>query len=355
MANHSELEVKKGSILKVPFTHLTIDEGVNIREDMGDVKSLSESIRENGVIEPMRGWVDETGWYHITNGHRRYAALQILADDGITEMYVPFILQQKNTSPEQTVVEMFISNDGKPLNLVEQAIGVKRLTDYGWDVAAIAKKLAKSVTQIENLLKLEAAPAKFKKLIKKGIISATYAIELLKTNGVDAFLASDKLKQVEDAEESGEETETGSTKTKQAKITKKDVAINSFTELKNFAKTSSITEFKNKDVESFYWLLQDMAANKLQHIDFVNFFTTGEYEQKAATPKKAAKVKKVKEPKPAKAAKEPKPVKAAKVVKEPAAKKTATKKATSTTTKSSSDGKAKTKHSVKGRSIGYKK
>lgn len=311
-----ELEVKKAQYLKVPFTHLALIEGLNLREDYGNIKELAESIKANGVQQPIR-CTFENDWYYVVDGHRRFKAAQLLYDEGIKDLYLPVMIQPKGTSEEQTVVEMFIGNDGKPLTQLEQATGVERLVFYGWDTTAIAAKLAKSRTHVENLLLLAKAPLKFKKLIKKGIISATYGIDLLKQgeDAVNAFLGTIETAQAEDESESEEST---GPKTKTAKITKKKVSINSFSELKTFAREAKITEFP-KGTEKFYWLLQDLAANKLQSIDFKNFFTDGNYEQKAETPAKIVKAAKPK--KAPKAAKEPKPVKVTKAAKPTKAKK----------------------------------
>lgn len=287
-----ELDVKKGQYHKVPFDFMIVDDGLNFRDEYGDIKELTESIRANGVQEAMRGWIDDAGYYHVVNGHRRFKAMEKLFNDGVKELYAPWFVIPKGTSEENTIVTMFVANDGKPFTLLEQAKGVEKLAFYGLENKDIAEKLGKSITHIQNLLLLAKAPAKFKKLIKNGTISGTYAIDLIK-QGEDAV-----NKAIEDFSNVAEDSEENDgSKSKTAKVTKKDNSLNSISELKAFCKGSNITEFASKEHEKFYWLLQDLTANKVQGIDLVNFFTSGEYEQKPATAKKATKAGKAKDKK----------------------------------------------------------
>lgn len=64
--------------------------GGNIREDYGDsdgsFQETVDSIRENGIIMPLRGYRDKTNpeIWHTTDGHRRVkAAMKLYNEEGI--------------------------------------------------------------------------------------------------------------------------------------------------------------------------------------------------------------------------------------------------------------------------------
>src|SRR5689334_13723541 len=109
-------EVKKRDLMMVPADNLLLIEGLNIREDMGDLEGLAASIKEHGVKVPLRGYKEKgADRYCVVDGHRRYAALQILASQGVNGILVPFVTEPQKYSDEQRVIDMFIMNDGKNL------------------------------------------------------------------------------------------------------------------------------------------------------------------------------------------------------------------------------------------------
>lgn len=260
------LDVKKGSaVLKVPFGLLVIQEGLNIRTDYGDIKELAANIRENGVKQPFRGYKKD-GMYVVTDGHRRHAACALLAEDG-SEIVVPFITESAGYNDEQRVVDMFIMNSGKDLTLSEKAAGIKRLINYGWEIDDVAKKLSHSKSYIARLLMLEDAPKAFKKLINKGIISDSYAIELLGKGDAQKFLDDYQAgvydqtvnaalgEGEEGAEGEGDGASTDGKKPK--KITKADVKakeINSVRDLKKFIQDTDADIISEDRADAFAFL-----------------------------------------------------------------------------------------------------
>ena len=170
--------VKRTDLMKVPFSKLGIVKGFNVRQDMGDISALAASIEQVGLKNALRGWKNGDT-YMITDGHRRYEALKLLAGKGVNVL-APFIVEPKAYNDEDRTLDMLTTNDGKNLNLLEESDVYKRLLGYGWDAAEIAKKSGKSQTHISNCLLLQSASTNLKKEIYSGKVAASTVIEMLK-------------------------------------------------------------------------------------------------------------------------------------------------------------------------------
>lgn len=179
--------IKRGDLWKPKFSQLVLEEGLNFRTDYGDMKSLIDSIREAGVLQPLRGY-RKGAFFCVTDGHRRYTACKWLFENEGLDIQVSFVIESKGTNVEQRIIEMFLSNDGKPFSVVEMAEGVKRLVNYGWTEKAIALKLGKSESAINKINQLNHAPQALINLINAGTISASLAIKTIQAKEVDELL-----------------------------------------------------------------------------------------------------------------------------------------------------------------------
>ena len=66
-------ETQRKDILYIDPRQIKIEEGFNTRTDYGNIDELMNSIIENGVKIPLRGFKDGD-FYIITDGHRRLTA-----------------------------------------------------------------------------------------------------------------------------------------------------------------------------------------------------------------------------------------------------------------------------------------
>jgi len=162
----------------INFEHLQVIEGFNVRYDYGDIEELAKSIEQNGVKVPLRGYKDGEV-YKITDGHRRYKALELLHKKGIV-VNAPFVSETKGYNDEQRTLDLVLTNDGKRLTLLEEAEVYGRLLNYGWNLSDIAKKVGKSLTHISNCALLLEASTLLKNQIRENKVSASTVIEMLK-------------------------------------------------------------------------------------------------------------------------------------------------------------------------------
>lgn len=145
------------------------------RKDQGDLRGLTDSVREKGVLEPLLvRYVPESGGYLIISGERRYHAARAA---GLTE--VPCI--EKDADDGETLELALIENlQRKDLTPFEEADGVQALSGrLGLTHEEIAKKLGKSRVSITEVLSLRSIPDEIKALcIEKGIVSKSQLLQV---------------------------------------------------------------------------------------------------------------------------------------------------------------------------------
>ncbi|MEH6459924.1 ParB/RepB/Spo0J family partition protein [Chitinimonas sp. JJ19] len=135
---------------------------------------LAESIRTQGVIQPVL--VRETGVdrYEIIAGERRWRAAQ---KAGLTEL--PAVVRK--VSDEVVLVMALIENiQRENLNPLEEAVGLQRLIDeFGMTHEACAHAVGKSRSAVTNLLRLLNLAEPVRELLMQGAIDMGHARALL--------------------------------------------------------------------------------------------------------------------------------------------------------------------------------
>jgi ParB family chromosome partitioning protein len=145
------------------------------RFDEEDLAELAESVREQGVLQPILvRRVPDGDSYQIIAGERRWRAAQLaqLHD-------VPVLIREfdDQTAMEIALVENVQRRDLSPL---EEAEGYRRLFDeYGHSQEEIARAVGKSRSHIANTLRLLNLPDEVRVLVDDGQLSAGHARALL--------------------------------------------------------------------------------------------------------------------------------------------------------------------------------
>lgn len=171
---------------------LIFEENFNTRIEYGDLEELKNSIIENGVKMPLRGYkLRGEEKYVINDGHRRYKAVMMAIEEGNDIARVPFISEDKK-STEERLFEILLSNDGKPFTSLELGYTYKKLKNFGYNATEIAKRVGKSITHVLNTIEVADSSKEVKDSIKKGMISATLVSEV-KKNFEDKQEADDTI------------------------------------------------------------------------------------------------------------------------------------------------------------------
>ena len=145
------------------------------RKALGDLRELTDSIKEKGVLEPLLvRYVSREDCYHIISGERRYHAARAA---GLRE--VPAI--EKMADDAETLEIALIENmQRKDLTPFEEADGLQRLaTQFEYRHEDLAKKLGKSRTSVSETLGLLTIPdALRKKCMEAGINSKSLLLQI---------------------------------------------------------------------------------------------------------------------------------------------------------------------------------
>ena len=143
------------------------------------IQELAQSIKENGLIQPIIVRKSPVLGYEILAGERRYRAL-IAA--GLSE--VPVIVKQ--LSDQDMMLHSIIENlQRENLNPIEEAKAYQSLIDKGFTHTEIAEKMGKSRPYITNLVRLLGLPKHILTEVESGRLSQVHARLLIQ-------LSSDK-------------------------------------------------------------------------------------------------------------------------------------------------------------------
>jgi len=166
-------------IVKIELSKIVVRDGFNVREDYGDIEELAMSILENGQTLPGRVDVLENGTFLLTDGHRRFKALQILAGMG-NEPFFKAIVNNSKTTEEQLSLQRFTTQHNKPLAPAEVAELLQRLIHLGYSQSQVAKKVGKTPAYVSQMLAFATESPLIKQEVKNGNINVHTVIKLQK-------------------------------------------------------------------------------------------------------------------------------------------------------------------------------
>lgn len=144
--------------------------------DREKLHELAQSIKENGVIQPIIVRQSPVIGYEILAGERRYRA-SLLA--GLTS--IPAVVKQ--LSDQEMMVQSIIENlQREDLNPIEEARAYESLVEKGFTHAEIADKMGKSRPYISNSIRLLSLPEQILSEIENGKLSQAHARSLVGLN-----------------------------------------------------------------------------------------------------------------------------------------------------------------------------
>jgi len=142
--------------------------------DATTLSELADSIRAQGIIQPLVLRPVAKDRYEIIAGERRWRAAQQAGLDK-----VPVIIREIND--EAAIAIALIENiQRQDLNAIEEATALQRLIDEcGLTHEAVATAIGKSRTTVTNLLRLLNLNPKVKSMLEQGLIEMGLARALL--------------------------------------------------------------------------------------------------------------------------------------------------------------------------------
>ena len=165
----------------------------NIRMDVGDVTELADSIKGQGIIQPLTVSPHPTleGDYILIAGHRRLAAAKKAGLD-----VVPCVINRTLTTQAKQVQAMLVENlQRADITPVEEANAYQYLLDLpGYTVQSIAKETGRSQKTVRERVKL----TKLTDSVKAGIDGGQVTLEraMVLTDFADDAEATQALEKV---------------------------------------------------------------------------------------------------------------------------------------------------------------
>lgn len=210
------------------------------RNQLGDLKDLTASIKEKGILEPILVRPFE-GRYEIIAGERRFRASKKLK---LKEL--PCIVMDVEDS-EALEISLIENVQRKDLDVFEEAEGLKALADiYGYNHQQVAEKIGKSRSTITETMNLTKIPYEIRDFCKENeITSRTTLIEISKQKTIEDM--QNLIRQIKERDLRREDTRELSKKIKGKEIKVKRYVYNYRGKDPDFYKLR--IEFKKQDVQ----------------------------------------------------------------------------------------------------------
>lgn len=165
-------------LLEVPLDAIQPN-GAQPRTNFDDkrLNELAESIKENGIVQPLLARRITSETYQLIAGERRWRAAR---HAGLLK--VPVVV--RNVSDEKMLELALIENiQRQELNAIEEAHAYKKLIDaMGLTQDVVAQRVGKDRTVITNHLRLLRLPEEVQQLVENNLLTMGHARALL---GVD--------------------------------------------------------------------------------------------------------------------------------------------------------------------------
>ncbi len=142
--------------------------------DIESLNILADSIRQNGIIQPLLVRSMPDGTYQIVAGERRWRAAKMA---GLTEVPV-FIKELSDIQAQQIALIENLQREN--LNPIEEANGYKELMDrFGMTQEDVARVVGKARSSVANSLRLLSLPPIIAEMVSNNELSAGHCKVLL--------------------------------------------------------------------------------------------------------------------------------------------------------------------------------
>ena len=160
--------------------------------DDESIAQLADSIRDQGVLQPLLVVPFNGGRYRIIAGERRYRASRLAGLETL-----PCIVKDIDVV-RQMEIALIENLQREDLNPLEAAKGIQALMkQYGYTQEKVSTRLGKSRPAVANLLRMLTLPDEVTEMVRDGLLSAGHARVLAGLNSREeqirlAHLAADE-------------------------------------------------------------------------------------------------------------------------------------------------------------------
>ena len=142
--------------------------------DQASLAALADSIKSQGIMQPILVRKLQAGGYEIIAGERRWRAAQIA---GLKQ--VPVVIRE--VADEAALAMALIENiQREDLNPIEEALGIQRLiNEFAMTHEGAAEAVGRSRSAVSNLLRLLNLPKSVQDMVLQGTLDMGHARALL--------------------------------------------------------------------------------------------------------------------------------------------------------------------------------
>ena len=158
--------------------------------DQASLESLADSIRSQGIMQPIIVRLVSDDQYEIIAGERRWRASQLA---GLTE--VPVIIKE---IPDEAALAMALIENiqRENLNPIEEANGIQRLiNEFDMTHETAAQAVGRSRSAVTNLLRLQNLHAVVQEMLADTRLDMGHARALLTLDGAKQIAAAEEIVQ----------------------------------------------------------------------------------------------------------------------------------------------------------------
>ena len=139
-----------------------------------ELSQLADSIKENGLIQPILVRRRGDGIYELIAGERRLRAVKLAGLSTIRAII-------RNSSDEQAMELALVENlQRQDLNPIEAARAYQRLiTEFGFTQEGVAQRIGKDRSSVANIARLLNLPFEIQQLVESGALTTGHAKVLL--------------------------------------------------------------------------------------------------------------------------------------------------------------------------------
>lgn len=185
------------------------------RFNFDELEELAQSIRKNGMLQPVVVRINEKGEYELISGERRLRASRLI---GISRVPCVIVEASDELSAVYSLVENIQRSD---LGFFEEAQAIDRLINvYGMSRDEVCSRLGKAAPTVSNKLRLLKIPEEIRIIISKEGLTERHARALLKLESASQMqravsIIAEKRLNVAESEKLIDQISAGSSKKRQ--------------------------------------------------------------------------------------------------------------------------------------------
>jgi ParB-like chromosome segregation protein Spo0J len=149
------------------------------------IRALADSIKEEGIKEPLAGYIDK-GILILTSGRCRIRAAKLARSEGSNMAdIVPVRAEPRNATEKDLTMSILTRNASLAHTAIEQSKIVKKLLLLGVSREEVMRRGSITPGRMDIIIRLCDAPESVREMVSEGEIAPTTAVNVLRREGKD--------------------------------------------------------------------------------------------------------------------------------------------------------------------------